>query len=157
MEKSEYKTPDTGIEIYDDRAVFSVGMYSVTTGRYTTTPEGKLAETSLYHWLRAIAANEPIIANGTELPRETAVFITESVLTRPIHAFADIYTAGKEAEQALEELARKAEEMTDAAVTELLAEGARRDTENLMEIAEIENININENGEEIRIQEKNEE
>lgn len=72
--------------------------------------------------------------NGVELARDAMTLMTESVLTRPKYAFADLGMAFSQAVEAQEELIRKAEEMTEQAVTETLAQGAQHDIANLMEI-----------------------
>ena len=124
------------VEIYEDKAVFRSGSLTVETSRYTTAPNGSLAETSLYTWLRALVADdsETVDVNGVELARDAMTLMTESVLTRPIYAFADLDMAFSQAVEAQEELIRKAEEMTEQAVTETLAQGAQHDIANLMEI-----------------------
>ena len=46
------------VEIHEDKAVFRSGSLTVETSRYTTSPDGSLAETSLYTWLRALVADD---------------------------------------------------------------------------------------------------
>ena len=93
--------------------------------------------------------SETVDVNGVELARDAMTLMTESVLTRPIYAFADLDMAFSQAVEAQEELIRKAEEMTGQAVTETLAQGAQYDIANLMEIVnEIKEIGGEEDGRE---------
>lgn len=136
MKTTKDITEFSRVEIHEDKAVFRSGSLTVETSRYTTAPDGNLAETSLYTWLRALVTDdsEAVDVNGVELARDAMTLMTESVLTRPIYAFADLDMAFSQAVEAQEELIRKAEEMTEQAVTETLAQGARHDITNLMEI-----------------------
>ena len=145
------------MEIHEDKAVFRSGSLTVETSRYTTAPDGSLAETSLYTWLRALVADdsETVDVNGVGLARDAMTLMTESVLTRPIYAFADLDMAFSQAVEAQEELIRKAEEMTGQAVAETLAQGAQYDIANLMEI--VNEINEEKTEEEEQEEEDNEE
>ena len=149
MKTTKDITEFSHVEIQEDKAVFRSGSLTVETSRYTTAPDGSLAETSLYTWLRALVADdsETVDVNGVELARDAMTLMTESVLTRPIYAFADLDMAFSQAVEAQEELIRKAEEMTEQAVTETLAQGAQYDIANLMEIVnEINEIGGEEDG-----------
>ena len=102
--------------------------YSVITKPYTTTPEGKATELSLYAWLNyALEQKEYLeqhkdekqadldLTNGEWL--EQIKIITEANITKPCVVFTDINVACDEAAKHIQWLNEKAKQLQQAMTT----------------------------------------
>lgn len=99
--------------------------YAVITKPYTTTPEGKATELSLYAWLNYVMEikeyldahkDEPFEDLGVTCAEwlETLKVVTEANITKPCVVFTDSDYAMKEADNHIKWLNEKSQQLLDA-------------------------------------------
>lgn len=132
--------------------------YSVITKPYTTTPEGKATELSLYAWMAYAVDNKDYleahkddihpelgIKNGEWL--ESIKIITEANITKPCVVFTDANYAAEEASRHMDWLIKKTDELKNSMTTtppeedekaNAVAFGEAIDTENFLNVMQQE-------------------
>lgn len=125
--------------------------YSVITKPYTTTPEGKATELSLYAWMAYAVDNKDYleahkddihpelgIKNGEWL--ENIKIITEANITKPCVVFTDANYATEEATRHMDWLRKKSDELMKAMNTTPPEDDEKANAEAFGEAIDTENF-----------------